>query len=376
MTTASRRLRVGIVGAGLVARVMHLHYLREMADRFEIAAICDLAPENAALCAERFDIAHTFTDWREMLAEPLDAVLILTSGSHAEIAVEAARRGIHVLVEKPMCFSTAEGRAMVEAADVAGVVLMVGYMKRYDEAYLRFREAVGSLADTRFVRVTTLEAPIAPYVGHLDLGPSARPDAAVLDRLESEAEAAVTAAIGPEQDFGRTAYRGILLDTLVHEFNAVRGLLGEPDRLDWVDLQPGMVTVMLRFGELPVAIHWVDLQGIARYNMEFAAYSAERRLTLSFPSPFLRSEPTHLLIEDGDPGSPLARVTDQVTSYDSAFRRELVAFRKAILDGSPIPTTGRDGLADIALCEAIVRSYRTGAPIDQPSSPSTAEVLS
>jgi predicted dehydrogenase len=281
-----------------------------------------------------------------------------------------------VLVEKPLCFSATEGRAMVGAAEAAGVVLMVGYMKRYDEAYLRFSEALGSLADVRFVRVTTLEAPIGPYVGHLDLGPSAPPDSAVLARLEAEAEAAVTVAIGLGQDFGRTAYRGILLDTLVHELNAVRGLLGEPDRLDWVDMQPGMVTVMLRFGELPVAIHWVDLQGIARYEMELAAYSAERRLTLSFPSPFLRGEPTRLLIEDGDPGSPLARAIDQVTSYDSAFKRELVAFRAAILDGAPIPTTGRDGLADIVLCQAIVRSYRTGAPIDQPSSLSIAEMSS
>ena len=58
----------------------------------------------------------------------------------------------------------------------------------------------------------------------------------------------------------------MLLDTLVHELNTVRGLLGEPDRLDYVSLAEHTVTVMLRFGGLPVAIHWIDLPGIARYG--------------------------------------------------------------------------------------------------------------
>ncbi len=50
----------------------------------------------------------------------------------------------------------------------------------------------------------------------------------------------------------------------------MRGLLGEPDRLDYVDLSETYVTVMLRYGDLRAAIHWVDLPGIARYQMEFA----------------------------------------------------------------------------------------------------------
>ena len=112
-----RRLRVGVVGAGLIAQVMHLHYLRELADRYEVSVLCDIAPANAAASAERFGVPKTFTDWREMLREPMDAVLVLTAGSHAPIAIEAARAGLHVLVEKPMCFSTQEAQAMIDAAE-------------------------------------------------------------------------------------------------------------------------------------------------------------------------------------------------------------------------------------------------------------------
>ena len=145
----AKRLRVGVIGCGLVAQVMHLHYLRELADRFEIAAVCDLSEEVRTACARQYHVPERFATWHELLAAPLDAVLVLTSGSHAPIAIAAAQAGLHVLVEKPMCYSVAEGRAMIDAADAAGVTLMVAYNKRYDPAYLRLVEQSAQLRDVR-----------------------------------------------------------------------------------------------------------------------------------------------------------------------------------------------------------------------------------
>jgi predicted dehydrogenase len=361
------RVRVGVIGAGLIAQVMHLHYLRELSDRFEVSVICDVAAENAAASADRYGIPKTCTNWRDVLREPIDAVLVLTGGSHAPMAIEAARAGLHVLVEKPMCFSTSEAGAMVEAADAAGVTLMVAYNKRYDPAYLRFGEEVADLADPRFLRVTTLESQIAPYVTHYPLSPVHRPPEAVLDRLRAESEASITAAIGDASPVLRRIYQSVLLDTLVHELNAVRGLLGEPDRLDYVDLRETTVSVMLRFGDLPVAIHWIDLPGIARYEMEFAVYSPDRRISLSFPSPFLRSAPTLISIEAGEPGTARSSASEEITSYESSFNGELVAFHESILRGAPVATPGRDALRDIALCQSIIECAVTGRPVDHPT---------
>ena len=363
------RVRVGVIGAGLIAQVMHLHYLRELSDMFEVSVICDVAAENAAASAARYGVTKTSTDWRELLREPIDAVLVLTGGSHAPMAIEAARAGLHVLVEKPMCFSTTEAAAMVDAADAAGVTLMVAYNKRYDPAYLRFRDEVASLPDPRFLRVTTLESPIAPYVTHYPLSPVKRPPEAVLERLRAESEASVIEAIGDVDPAIRRIYHAVLLDTLVHELNAVRGLLGEPDRLDYVDLRETTVSVMLRFGDLPVAIHWIDLPGIARYEMDFALYAPDRRVSLSFPSPFLRNAPTVISVETGDPGSARSSASEEVTSYESSFKRELIAFHSAIVDGAPVATPGRDAMRDIALCEAIIECARTGRPVDHPTGP-------
>jgi predicted dehydrogenase len=364
------RVRVGVIGAGLIAQVMHLHYLRELSDRFEVSVICDVVAENAAASADLYGVPKTCTDWHDVLREPIDAVLVLTGGSHAPMAIEAARAGLHVLVEKPMCFSTSEAAAMVEAAEAAGVTLMVAYNKRYDPAYLRFGEELAGLSDPRFLRVTTLESQIAPYVTHYPVSPVRRPPEAVLDRLRGESEASITLAIGDVSPVLRRIYQSVLLDTLVHELNAVRGLLGEPDRLDYVDLRETTVSLMLRFGELPVAIHWIDLPGIARYEMEFAVYSPDRRISLSFPSPFLRSAPTLIAIEageTGETGSARSSATEEITSYDSSFKRELVAFHESIIRGIPVTTPGGDGQRDIALCQAIIESAQTGRAIDQPT---------
>ena len=131
------RIRVGVVGCGLVAQVMHLPYLRELSDRFEIAGVCDLSQVRVDAVGDAYGVARRTTDWHELITWPLDAVLILISGSHAPIASAAIAAGLHVFSEKPLALSVAEGRAVVEEARAAGVCLMVGYMKRYDPAYER-----------------------------------------------------------------------------------------------------------------------------------------------------------------------------------------------------------------------------------------------
>lgn len=365
--SAARRLRVGVVGTGVIAQVMHLHFLRELSDRYEIAALCDVSEDSARGSAEEYGVPSVHTEWKALLEEDLDAVLVLTSGSHAGVAIAAAARGMHVFVEKPMCFSVDEGKAMVEAAESAGITLMVGYPKRYDPAFARFREEVARVETPKLMRVTTFESPFLPYIRHYPLRKPAPPPADVVQRLQQESDALLEEAIGTSDEDLVRAYHLVLLDTLVHEINTVRGVLGEPDRLDFVDIREGSLTAMLTFGSTPVAIHWLDLPGITRYLMEFAYYGDARRVTLSFPSPFLRNAPTLLTIEGGAVGDVGSWRTEELTSYESAFRRELEVFHDAIAGTTSLPTDAEDGLRDIALCTAIISSAREGRPVERPS---------
>ncbi|MDQ6841965.1 MAG: Gfo/Idh/MocA family oxidoreductase [Actinomycetota bacterium] len=351
------RTRVGVVGCGLIAQVMHLPYLTELSDRFEVTALCDLAQPVGEACARRYGVARVHTSWPDLLSEDIDAAMVLTSGDHAPIAIAAAQAGLHVFTEKPMALSSRAGASMLEAAQRSGVVLMVGTMKRYDPAYERLVELIGDLRDLRLVRVTTLESPLAPYVAHLRLIPTQPPPADVLEALKSADERVVDEALGDADSETRSHYRWILLDNLVHELNALRGLLGEPTEIRHAELSSQCVAINLRFGEVDCHLSWVDLPGIARYKQEFALLAPDRRLTLRLPSPFLASMPSRLIIEGGDPGTAHSWEREEIVSYEEAFKRELVEFSDCIASGREPRTSGADGLADVRLCEAIARVH-------------------
>src|SRR5438045_9687038 len=97
------RLKIGVIGCGLIAQVMHLHYLRELSDRFEIAALCDLSADVREACAREYGVPAQFERWQDLVAHGLGAVFVLSSGRHAPTALAAAKAGRHVRVAKPVC---------------------------------------------------------------------------------------------------------------------------------------------------------------------------------------------------------------------------------------------------------------------------------
>ena len=151
--------------------------------------------------------------------------------------------------------------------------------------------------------------------------------------------------------------------------NTVRGLLGEPDRLDYVSLAEHSVTVMLRFGNLPAAIHWIDLPGIARYTMEFALYAPDRRVTLVRPVPAQRARRAGHQGQLGG-GRRAGGAPRRSSPTPAASGPSWVALSTTAPSGAaPVAYLRRDGLRDVALCRAIIESHRTGGPVEDPAGP-------
>ena len=370
----SGKVRVGVIGAGLIAQVMHLPYLTELDELFEVRAVCDASRKVADACAARFHVEKAFTDWRELLEEQLDAVLVLTSGSHAPIAVAAAQSGKHVFVEKPMCFSVAEGNEMLRAAGEANVTLMVGYPKRYDPAYRRAADEVQKLTDLRFVRLTTMESPFQPYVAHYPLLRGDDIGRAQLAEWGADNDRRLRAAVGDVSELALKTYHLVLLDSMVHEFNLLRGILGEPSELKFVSMRDTTVNVIFDFNGVECSVAWVDLPGIARYEMEVCFYDPRERVRLAFPSPFLRSAPTLVDLETGVEGTAGSSVAREVTSYEEGFKLELVEFHGAVVARREAHTTGLDGLRDVALCENVIASATLARPIAKPTDLSSKDL--
>ncbi len=360
------RIRVGIIGCGLVAQIMHLPYLSELADRFEIGGVCDLSPGRLDAVARMYEVPRQTTDWHALLTWPLDAVMVLIAGSHAPVAAAALDAGMHVFAEKPLALSVAEGQSVVKRARAANRTLMVGYMKRYDPAYERLAAEMPQLGAVRHSRLTTQESPLDGYVSHYPLQMASDIPADTVAQLQAADAGRVVAALGDVDPEVARVYRDWILDSMIHELNAVRGLLGDPDRVEYARIRESGITAVLKFGDVECVASWVDLPGMARYRQTWEFDGVARRAILEFPSPFLRSAPTLLTFEDGAAGSAASSETIHVEGYDEAFRRELMEFHASITEGRAPRTSGEDAVRDLALSTAIVTAHVEGRPVDDP----------
>ena len=126
------KVRLGVVGLGWIAQVVHLPMLCKL-NEAEVVAICDRDKSRGRLVAEKFGITSLYSDVTQMLEnEKLDAVIIATStDSHKEVTLAALKAGKDVLVEKPIARKYDEALAMAEAVKVHKRKLMVGMNHRF-----------------------------------------------------------------------------------------------------------------------------------------------------------------------------------------------------------------------------------------------------
>lgn len=138
-------LRFGMIGAGSIS-ARHLKVL-DRNPRAQLSAIADLDRDRACSAAQPFGAA-VYTDYRRMLEkETLDAVIInLPHYLHEESTLGCARKGIHVLLEKPISTSVSSCRRMTEICREHRVVLQVGHIQRYFPENRKAREIIISRA--------------------------------------------------------------------------------------------------------------------------------------------------------------------------------------------------------------------------------------
>jgi predicted dehydrogenase len=139
----AQSIRVCLVGAGRVARV-HANSLVRHVPAAQAAALVDPSREVLDETGEMYGIETRYTSFDDALNDcDFDAVVITTpTFTHARLAVAAANAGKHVLLEKPMAMTLAECDAIMEAAERNGVVLQLGFMRRFDPEFVAAAERI------------------------------------------------------------------------------------------------------------------------------------------------------------------------------------------------------------------------------------------
>ena len=355
------RVKMGIIGCGAIAQIQHLPHLRELGDEFEIAGLCDLSRKLMARLGEEYDVARDrqFTDYRDLVRSDVEAVIVCPSGSHAPPTIAAAEAGKHAFVEKPMCVTVREAEAMVEAADKAGVVLQVGYMKRHEPAY-RFAQArVREMRDVRFVQVNHLHPDNSLHLKEFALHRFDDVPAEAAVALQRERHELVAEALGRE-DVPPEAARAFstVLGSLIHDLGNLHGCFGPPEQVVSTDVWAegrGITTVLRYPNDVRAVVSWVDLPDLQDFEETFEVYGSRERVIVSFPTGFSRGLPSTVTLkgmdEDGTPW------TKAYAWHDNPFKLELRHFRDCILNGRQPITPGSEAVADIALVRDIVRAY-------------------
>lgn len=148
--------RVVLIGAGRAGAV-HADNIRRYTDA-EVSAVVDGDQTRAAEAAQRFG-ARPFTSLQDaLIAGDLDAAVIATpTHTHRDLAVTALEQGLHVFCEKPMALSTAECDDMIEAARLAGRLLQIGFVRRFQPEFAEARARIeaGEIGDVMMVKSLT-----------------------------------------------------------------------------------------------------------------------------------------------------------------------------------------------------------------------------
>jgi predicted dehydrogenase len=136
------RKRFALVGAGLFGEMHARAYTTH--PEAELAVVCDLNGDRAKQVAEKYGVARCTTDWQEVAQDAsIDAASVATPDfAHTEIAVGLAKAGKHLLVEKPLATTVADGERIVAAARQAGVKLMVDFHNRWSPPFYKAKVAI------------------------------------------------------------------------------------------------------------------------------------------------------------------------------------------------------------------------------------------
>ena len=158
------RVKVGIIGSGFEADI-HAESFRLMPDEAEVVAVASPTPGNAERLARKHGIPRWFTDYRAMLAEPDIEMVTITAPNrlHAQMTVDAANAGKHVVCEKPLCLTLEEADLMIDTCRERGVLLMYAEELYFTPKYVKAKQMADEGAFGKVYLVKQCEKHSGPH---------------------------------------------------------------------------------------------------------------------------------------------------------------------------------------------------------------------
>lgn len=347
------KLKVAIIGTGGISEC-HINGYRLSPD-VELYALCDINKERVEDKARKFNVPleRTFTDKDEMLDSlpEIDMVSVCTwNSAHAECTIAALNAGKHVLCEKPMAMNAAEAVQMKEAADKAGKLLMIGFVRRHGNDCKLLKEYIdsGFFGDIYYSKATYLRRNGSPggWFGDKSRsggGPLIDLGVHVIDLVRY-----LTGNRSPVSVYGAAFQK--LFDR--PNIKSVKGYsaasVSEKDVFDVEDL----AAAMIRYddGSVVSVEASFSLNGHSKGDIELFGTKAGAKLD---PDVHIYTELNNHLVD-------VSFEESTKLSFDGLFEQEISHFIDCVKNKTNCIAPAQDGVVLMKILDAVYESARTG----------------
>ncbi len=365
-----KRVRIGVIGAGSVAQVEHIPNLRRLSEHFEVLGICDPSATARNYVTGKYGF-RSFETVAQLFEQPLEALLVASPDAlHKEHILAGLKHGLNVFCEKPLSYAPSDIAELIAARDQSGKVLQVGYMKRFDPSYeAALKLMPGNAKTLRHISVEVNDPDAWPFIHHHDWQTGKDVPQALIDDVRKKQKEQVKRAVGMDlEGLSFKGYTGAYCSSLVHDVNAVHGMLESLGIADgevsgaqlFAGGEGGHGSVRLQGGQSLWTMTHLAVPKLPHYRERITLYFDDAILELQFPSPYLNHQPTLLTIRTGDGHTLNTREIN--TSFQEAFIEELKGFWAAIVEGKPVRNTAEHARRDMILLANLARWQATHKP--------------
>ncbi len=329
------KLKLGVIGTGRIGKV-HIATLVQSVGQAEVVAVADIDLKSAKETSGKFGITSVFSDYMDVINHPdVEAIVICSpTDTHAKYIIDAARAGKHIFCEKPVDLSLEVIKGALDEAKKAGIKLMVGFNRRFDPNFSKIKKLVteGKIGEPHILKITSRDP--AP----------------------------------PPAKYSATS-GGMFMDMTIHDFDMARYITGsevtevytkaavlvDPEIGKAGDVDTAIIT--LTFGNGAIGVIDNSRKAVYGYDQRVEIFGSKGMVCADNNYP----DNHRYFADNGVHGSlPLNFFMDR---YIEAYANEMKIFCDAVINNSPLPVSGYDGLMSVAIALAAKKSYLENRPV-------------
>ncbi|KAL4937201.1 hypothetical protein BDV06DRAFT_227171 [Aspergillus oleicola] len=381
---ASQPLKIGILASGPhPIQTIYLPALQSLSSLYTIGAIHTASNPDSQSDPENISID-------QILSNPnIDLILnFLPSAYHEKYTVAALNAGKHVMIETPLSLSIPSAKRILGTEKNApdGAKVFVASARRYAPCFMDvFKNEVASLERICYARLRMISG---PHGGHTATTTTIAPGEGE-ENGEHKAlhNNLLTEIFGPEPPSPTRLSLARFLSSLgAHDLGLMRDTLGYPDSISNISVNEPFYSALFHYngstsgsgsgsassylsadthtqqqnpkhGFYPFTLLYeAGTDSVPRCDAQMAIYGSDKTITMHYDLPYARGHPARVVIEAADERGGLMQ-KETVSTWEEAYRAELEALYGFLVHGREVPTTGRDGVADVRLFQSVFEQY-------------------